>query len=174
MSSLPGQMFVLHCSSVLLYPMHLLTGLSLLNTFVLVFCRVPSPQEAEQCPDSHNVHPQLFGGAKFKIVSWTRPNFKFIELIIIYKERLYILDTVKYSRTQFLQDFLQKFLTGCCCNQLEIWFLQPRFIIWLYFFLHIFLLASFAQGYVFLQFHFRPLGYVSFTQTIVDINIIRI
>ena len=168
MSSLPGQMFVLHCSSVLLSPIHLPAGLSLLNTFVLVFGQVPFPQEAEQCPDSHNVHSQLFGGAKFKIVSWTRPNSK------LYKERLYILDTVKYSRTQFLQDFLQKFLTGCCCNQLEIWFLQPRFIIWLYFFLHIFLLASFAQGYVFLQFHFRPLGYVSFTQTIADINIIRI
>ena len=79
MNSLPGQMFVLHCSSVLLSPMHLLTGLSLLNTFVLVFCRVPSPQEAEQCPDSHNVHSQLFGGAKFQFVNGEpKAHFKFI------------------------------------------------------------------------------------------------
>ena len=70
-----------------------------------------------------------------------------------------------YLRIHFLQDFLQKFLTGSLRDHVEICLLQAADIALLNVFLHLFF-ASFLQEYSFLHFHFKPFGYVSFTHAI--------
>ena len=72
---------------------------------------------------------------------------------------------------QLLHAFLQKFLTNCLCNCLDIWLLQPRFIACVYLFPHDFLVARFTHENAFLQFHFSPLGYVFFAHAILKINL---
>ena len=70
-----------------------------------------------------------------------------------------------HLRRHFLQDFLQKFLTGWLRCHLGICLLQATDIALLKVFLQLFL-AIFVHEYFFLQFHFKPFGYVSLTQAI--------
>ena len=70
-----------------------------------------------------------------------------------------------HLRRHFLQDFLQKFLTGWLRCHLLICLLQATESALLKAFPHL-LFASFAHEYFFLQLHFKPFGYVSLTQAI--------
>ena len=63
-NSLPEQFCMTQGSISWPFPSHFLPELSLFQTLVLLFVRVPIPQETEQSSIAHVFHSQVFGGTK--------------------------------------------------------------------------------------------------------------